>query len=52
MRFTSACSMMGTGGEDGYSGFSVRHPETREEWATDLEPLLRAFVAEGLVRGE
>ena len=31
----------GTGGEDGYSGFTVRDPETGEEGATELEPLLR-----------
>jgi nicotinamidase/pyrazinamidase len=32
---------MGTGGEDGYSGFSVRDPESRDEEATALEGLLR-----------
>lgn len=31
----------GTGGEDGYSGFSVRDPETGEQSATGLEGLLR-----------
>lgn len=31
----------GVGGEDGYSGFSTRHPETGEERPTDLEDLLR-----------
>jgi nicotinamidase/pyrazinamidase len=31
----------GTGGEDGYSGFSTRHPETGEERPTELEDLLR-----------
>src|SRR6266568_936887 len=31
----------GSGGEDGYSGFSTRHPETGEERPTELEDLLR-----------
>jgi nicotinamidase/pyrazinamidase len=31
----------GAGGEDGYSGFSTRHPETGEERPTELEDLLR-----------
>jgi nicotinamidase/pyrazinamidase len=31
----------GTGGEDGYSGFSMRHPTTGEETPTELEALLR-----------
>jgi nicotinamidase/pyrazinamidase len=31
----------GTGGEDGYSAFSMRHPETGEEGPTELEYLLR-----------
>jgi nicotinamidase/pyrazinamidase len=31
----------GTGGEDGYSGFSVRHPVTGEATATELESILR-----------
>jgi nicotinamidase/pyrazinamidase len=31
----------GVGGEDGYSGFSTRHPETGEERPTELEDLLR-----------
>jgi nicotinamidase/pyrazinamidase len=31
----------GTGGEDGYSAFTVRHPETGEERNTGLEGLLR-----------
>jgi nicotinamidase/pyrazinamidase len=39
----------GTGGEDGYSGFTVRHPETQEEAATDLEPLLRGHDVERVV---
>ena len=31
----------GTGGEDGYSGFTVRDPQTGAQEGTDLEPLLR-----------
>lgn len=31
----------GTGGEDGYSGFTVRDPETGEESSTGLEAMLR-----------
>jgi nicotinamidase/pyrazinamidase len=31
----------GTSGEDGYSGFSMRHPETGETSDTELEGLLR-----------
>jgi len=39
----------GTDGEDGYSGFTVRDPETGEEGSTDLEPLLREKGIERLV---
>jgi nicotinamidase/pyrazinamidase len=31
----------GTGGEDGYSGFTVADPTTGERWATRLEQILR-----------
>jgi nicotinamidase/pyrazinamidase len=31
----------GSGGEDGYSGFSVRDPETGEEGSTELDRMLR-----------
>ena len=31
----------GVGGEDGYSGFTVQHPETGETSSTDLEDLMR-----------
>ena len=31
----------GSGGEDGYSGFSMRHPDTEEVIPTELESLLR-----------
>lgn len=31
----------GTNGEDGYSGFTMRDPETGEETATELEGILR-----------
>jgi nicotinamidase/pyrazinamidase len=39
----------GTGGEDGYSGFSVRHPETLEERSTGLDDLLRGGGMERVV---
>ena len=39
----------GTRGEDGYSGFTVRDPETGEQEATDLDPLLREKGVERLV---
>ena len=32
----------GSGGEDGYSGFTTRHPESGGEKATELRDLLRA----------
>jgi nicotinamidase/pyrazinamidase len=31
----------GVGGEDGYSGFTVRNPESGEETATELAQILR-----------
>ena len=39
----------GTGGEDGYSVFTVRDPETGDEAATALERILRAHGIERLV---
>ena len=39
----------GTGGEDGYSGFTVRDPESGETEGTDLEPILRDHGVERLV---
>ncbi len=39
----------GSGGEDGYSGFSVRDPRSGEVDATQLESLLRAAGAERVV---
>jgi len=33
----------GTGGEDGYSGFTVRDPESGDEAATELEAMLRDY---------
>jgi len=39
----------GTGGEDGYSGFTVRDPETGQESATELEGLLRKRGIERVV---
>jgi nicotinamidase/pyrazinamidase len=39
----------GTGGEDGYSGFTVRDPQTGAQEGTGLESLLRAHGIEKLV---
>jgi nicotinamidase/pyrazinamidase len=39
----------GVSGEDGYSGFTMRHPLTGETSATDLEALLREAGSERLV---
>lgn len=39
----------GTGGEDGYSGFTVRDPRSGETGGTELEPLLRRHGVERLV---
>jgi nicotinamidase/pyrazinamidase len=39
----------GADGEDGYSGFSVRDPESGEETATRLESLLRSNGVERIV---
>ena len=39
----------GTGGEDGYSGFSVRDPQSGEQSATDLEQILRGAQVERVV---
>lgn len=39
----------GTYGEDGYSGFTMRDPETGEEMPTGLEPLLRERGIERVV---
>jgi nicotinamidase/pyrazinamidase len=39
----------GTRGEDGYSGFTVRDPESGAQMGTDLEPLLRAHGIERIV---
>jgi nicotinamidase/pyrazinamidase len=39
----------GTSGEDGYSGFTMRDPESGDETATELEPLLRAGGVERVV---
>jgi nicotinamidase/pyrazinamidase len=36
----------GIGGEDGYSGFTVRDPETGAQEGTDLEPILRSHRVE------
>ena len=39
----------GTGGEDGYSGFTVREPTSGEQHATALEPLLRDHDIERVI---
>ena len=39
----------GTSGEDGYSGFTMRDPESGAETPTELESLLRAAGAERVV---
>jgi nicotinamidase/pyrazinamidase len=39
----------GVSGEDGYSGFTVRHPTTGEERATDLDRILRDHGVERVV---
>jgi nicotinamidase/pyrazinamidase len=39
----------GTGGEDGYSGFTVRHPDSGEREGTGLEELLREHAIERVV---
>ncbi|PVZ11851.1 isochorismatase family protein [Actinomycetospora cinnamomea] len=39
----------GTGGEDGYSAFSARHPTSGEESATELDAVLREAGARSLV---
>jgi nicotinamidase/pyrazinamidase len=41
----------GTEGEDGYSAFSMRHHETGETIATELDDLLRAAGVERIVIG-
>jgi nicotinamidase/pyrazinamidase len=39
----------GIGGEDGYSGFTVRDPESGAQMGTGLEPILRARGIERIV---
>ena len=39
----------GTGGEDGYSGFTMRHPETDEESGTGLDEQLRDLGVDHVV---
>src|SRR2546422_384405 len=39
----------GTAGEDGYSGFSVRHPESGEQAGTGLDGILREQGVERVV---
>jgi nicotinamidase/pyrazinamidase len=42
LRVAGASIKKGTGGEDGYSGFTVRHPETGHETDTEMADLLEA----------
>ena len=39
----------GTNGEDGYSGFTMRDPQTGEEISTELEPILHGAGVERVV---
>ena len=39
----------GSNGEDGYSGFSMKHPTTGETTSTDLEDMLRVHGIESVV---
>lgn len=39
----------GSGGEDGYSGFTMRHPTTGEETSTELDALLRERAIDRVV---
>jgi nicotinamidase/pyrazinamidase len=39
----------GVGGEDGYSGFTVRDPVSGDETSTELEPMLRRRNVERVV---
>lgn len=39
----------GTGGEDGYSGFTIRHPDSGEEESTELADLLKERGIERVV---
>jgi nicotinamidase/pyrazinamidase len=39
----------GTGGEDGYSGFTIRHPDSGEEVSTELADLLKERGIERVV---
>jgi nicotinamidase/pyrazinamidase len=41
LKLAGAIVRKGTGGEDGYSGFTVREVETGEDRATDLDSMLR-----------
>ena len=42
LRVVGASVKKGTGGEDGYSGFTVRHPESGHETDTEMADLLEA----------
>ena len=49
LHFDGATIRKGSGGEDGYSGFSVRDPESGERHSTELDNLLRARGIERVV---
>jgi nicotinamidase/pyrazinamidase len=49
LKVTGEIVQKGTGGEDGYSGFTVRDPATGEEDATQLGRLLRGAGSERVV---
>jgi nicotinamidase/pyrazinamidase len=49
LRIAGEIVRKGTGGEDGYSGFTVRDPQTSEETPTRLGDLLREYGIQRLV---
>ena len=49
LRVEGARVMKGTGGEDGYSGFTVQDPRSGERHQTELERFLREAGADGVV---
>jgi nicotinamidase/pyrazinamidase len=51
LEIAGAIVRKGTGGEDGYSGFTVRDPQTGTSQPTDLDRLLREHGVESLVVG-
>ncbi|MBI4300676.1 MAG: isochorismatase family protein [Chloroflexi bacterium] len=49
LRVEGSVVRKGTGGEDGYSGFTVRAPKSGERYPTELEVILREHRIERLV---